>query len=244
MIKTKIKRTILTLTFLFAGSEGFSQNDTASNSLNSRQKGLVAIAALTAKGNQQLLEVETAKALDGGLTVNEAKEVLIQLAAYAGFPRALNGINTLKKVTEGRKAKGINDPLGATPQMLDAALNRYDLGKKNLEKLSGKPETTKAGYAEFVPVIEVFLKEHLFADIFSRGVLSYQDRELVTVAALTSLGQVESQLQAHLSLSIFNGLKPSHLQQMLQIVDELVGKREADAGKAVLEKVLSVNRQK
>ena len=244
MIKTKIKRTILTLTFLFAGSEGFSQTDAASNSLSSRQKGLVAIAALTAKGNQQLLEVETAKALDGGLTINQAKEVLVQLAAYTGFPRALNGINTLKKVTDERKARGINDPLGATPEMLDTALNRYDLGKKNLEKLSGKPETSKAAYAEFVPVIEVFLKEHLFADIFSRGVLSYQDRELVTVAALTSLGEVESQLQSHLGLSIYNGLKPSQLQQMLQIVGVLVGKTEADAGKAVLEKILSANHAK
>ncbi|WP_231424847.1 carboxymuconolactone decarboxylase family protein [Pedobacter sp. Leaf250] len=238
MIGKKIKRNILTLIFLFAGSESFSQTESG---LNFRQKSLVSIAALTASGNQQLLEVEATKALDSGLSINEAKEVLIQLAAYAGFPRSLNAINILKKVTEERKAKGINDIEGKTPQTLDARVNKYELGKGNLEKLSGKPETSKAGYAQFVPVIEVFLKEHLFADIFSRGVLSYQDRELVTVSALAALGDVDSQLQAHLNLSLYNGLTSLQLDQMFKIVGELVGKSQAAAGKTVLKKLLETN---
>ncbi|WP_316796461.1 carboxymuconolactone decarboxylase family protein [Pedobacter agri] len=238
MIGKKIKRNILTLIFLFAGSESFSQTESG---LNFRQKSLVSIAALTASGNQQLLEVEATKALDSGLSINEAKEVLIQLAAYDGFPRSLNAINILKKVTEERKAKGINDIEGKTPQTLDARVNKYELGKGNLEKLSGKPETSKAGYAQFVPVIEVFLKEHLFADIFSRGVLSYQDRELVTVSALAALGDVDSQLQAHLNLSLYNGLTSLQLDQMFKIVGELVGKSQAAAGKAVLKKLLETN---
>ncbi|KJS29540.1 MAG: hypothetical protein VR64_20520 [Desulfatitalea sp. BRH_c12] len=32
--------------------------------------------------------------LDAGLTVNEIKEILVQLYAYAGFPRSLNAIGT------------------------------------------------------------------------------------------------------------------------------------------------------
>lgn len=37
--------------------------------------------------------------LDSGMTVNEIKEILVQMYAYAGFPRSLNGISTFMKVT-------------------------------------------------------------------------------------------------------------------------------------------------
>jgi hypothetical protein len=40
--------------------------------------------------------------------VNEIKEVLIQMYAYCGFPRSLNGINIFMSVLEERKKKGIN----------------------------------------------------------------------------------------------------------------------------------------
>ena len=38
--------------------------------------------------------------LDNGMTVNEVKEVLVQMYAYCGFPRSLNGINTLIAVLD------------------------------------------------------------------------------------------------------------------------------------------------
>jgi len=226
------------ITLLFGMKAAEAQTTVATKSLSGRQQGIVAIAALTAKGNQQALSTEMANGLDAGLSINEIKEILVQLSAYTGFPRTLNAINTFKAVADERKNKGISDAAGAEPLKLDSTTNRYELGKRNLEKLSGQPENGKAGYAQFVPVIEVFLKEHLFADIFSRGVLNYQDRELVTVSALTSLGGVEGQLQGHLRLSIYNGFTAEQLEQMLGIVAKLVGKPEADAGAVVLDKVL------
>ena len=203
--------------------------------LDQRQQGIAAIAALTAKGNLPALKFQLNKGLDTGLTVNEIKEILIQLYAYCGFPRSLNAINTFSTVMNERKAKNIKDPVGTEPVDLSSNVNKYELGKKNLETLSGKPETgPKAGYAAFVPVIEVFLKEHLFADIFSRGVLSNQDRELVTVSALTSLGGVEAQLQSHMGLARHNGLTTDQLSHMLDIVADVAAIADADAGRKVL----------
>lgn len=46
------------------------------------------------------------------MTVNEVKEVLVQMYAYCGFPRSLNGINTLIAVLDERKAAGIVDEIG------------------------------------------------------------------------------------------------------------------------------------
>src|SRR5574344_673084 len=73
--------------------------------LNNRQQGLVAIAALEAKGDVANLKVAINDGLDNGLTVNEIKEALSQLYAYTGFPRSLNSLGVLQEVVKGRKDK-------------------------------------------------------------------------------------------------------------------------------------------
>ncbi|WP_317131371.1 carboxymuconolactone decarboxylase family protein [Mucilaginibacter ginsenosidivorax] len=212
--------------------------------LNGKQRSIVNIAALTAKGDLPALKLSLNTGLDAGLSINEIKEILIQLAAYCGFPRSLNAINTFSAVTAERKAKGISDFLGTEPTPPGNTSNKYEIGKNNLEKLTGRAENEiKTGYAAFVPVIDTFLKEHLFADIFSRGVLTNQERELTTISALASLGGVESQLQGHLSISMRLGFTEAELRQMLLIIENSIGKKEADAGREVLSKVVALRKQ-
>ena len=62
--------------------------------LNTKEQSIVTISALTAKGDLENLRMALNKGLDAGLTVNEIKEVLVQMYAYCGFPRSLNAINT------------------------------------------------------------------------------------------------------------------------------------------------------
>jgi alkylhydroperoxidase/carboxymuconolactone decarboxylase family protein YurZ len=45
--------------------------------------------------------------LDAVLTISEIKEVIVQIYAYAGFPRSLNALHTFMKALEHRKNKGI-----------------------------------------------------------------------------------------------------------------------------------------
>jgi 4-carboxymuconolactone decarboxylase len=214
------------------------------DSLNNKQKSIVNISALTAKGNLPALKLALNDGLNAGLTINEVKEIMIQLYAYCGFPRSLNGINTFLLVSNERKAKGINDPIGAEPLGMAPDADKYEIGKKNLERLTGRREgDNKTGYAAFVPVIDTFLKEHLFADIFSRGVLTDQERELTTITALTSLGNVESQLQGHMSISMNIGITQAQIEQMLTIIETGVGKKEASAGREVLVKVIAIRKQ-
>ncbi|GGB25519.1 cupin domain-containing carboxymuconolactone decarboxylase family protein [Puia dinghuensis] len=213
-------------------------------SLNARQRSIVSIAAFTAKGDLQNLNGALNNGLNAGLTINEIKEILVQLYAYCGFPRSLNAINTFISALNERKAKGINDPIGVQPSPVNSDPNKYETGKNNLAKLIGHPENgPKTGYAEFVPVIDTFLKEHLFADIFSRGVLSYQERELTTISALVSLGGVESQLQGHMTIGQNIGITEVQLKEMLSILEISIGKKEADAGREVLSKVIGAKKQ-
>jgi len=50
-----------------------------------------------------MLELEINKALNVGCTINEVKEIIIQMSGYAGFPSAINGTNILKEVLAERK---------------------------------------------------------------------------------------------------------------------------------------------
>jgi 4-carboxymuconolactone decarboxylase len=235
--------TILLLLLVKPPAQAVSTRPTV-DALTARQEAIIAISALTAKGDLPRLHQALDKGLTAGLTVNEAKEVLVHLYAYCGFPRSLNGLNTLLNVLEQRKAKGITDVMGKEASPITSTAPKYERGKKNLEKLTGKPESgPKTGYSAFSPEIEVFLKEHLFADLFERDVLTFTERELVTIAALVSLGGVEPMLQSHLGIGLHLGLTPAQFRQLLLAEEAIIGKKEADAGRAVLAKVLKADQQ-
>ncbi|BCA41897.1 carboxymuconolactone decarboxylase family protein [Kluyvera ascorbata] len=67
--------------------------------LDLRSREIATVAALTAMGNAApQLKVHIAAALHVGLTQNEIIEVIMQMAVYAGFPAALNGLFAAKEV--------------------------------------------------------------------------------------------------------------------------------------------------
>ncbi len=67
--------------------------------LDSRQRELCIIAALTALGNREgQLSDHIRAALNVGCTPQEITETLLMMAVYAGFPAAINGMQTAKKV--------------------------------------------------------------------------------------------------------------------------------------------------
>ena len=71
--------------------------------LSLRDREIATIAALTAMGNATpQLKAHIQAGLNVGLTEEEIKEVIIQMSVYAGFPSALNGMQTAKEVfTQG-----------------------------------------------------------------------------------------------------------------------------------------------
>lgn len=65
--------------------------------LDLKSRGIAVVAALTALGNAApQLNVHIQGALNVGVAHDEVVEVIMQMAAYAGFPAALNGLNAAK----------------------------------------------------------------------------------------------------------------------------------------------------
>ncbi|UMX86281.1 carboxymuconolactone decarboxylase family protein [Klebsiella pneumoniae] len=67
--------------------------------LDLRSREIATIAALTALGNAEpQLKVHIAAGLNVGLTQEEITEAIMQMAVYAGFPAALNGLFAARAV--------------------------------------------------------------------------------------------------------------------------------------------------
>lgn len=205
--------------------------------LSSKQQGIISIAAFTAKGDLEKLKISLNDGLDAGLTVNEIKEILVQLYAYTGFPRSLNGLNTFMDVVKERQKKGIKDIPGKAASPFPANRSSIDLGTEIQTRLVGKP-VSGAVYS-FAPAIDQFLKGHLFGDIFGRDNLDFQSRELATIAALASMVGVNPQLQSHFNVGLNTGLSEAQLRNLITVLGARVGKKEAANANELLEKVLS-----
>ncbi|GFO69490.1 hypothetical protein GMLC_30690 [Geomonas limicola] len=233
-------KTFLVLAFagvLMLIDTAISEAHIMQNHLNAKQRAIIPIASFTANGDLDRLRVALNEGLDAGLTVGEVKEILVQLYAYAGFPRSLNGLGTFMAVLDERGKKGIRDREGNASSPMPANKSSLELGTENQTKLVGQP--VAGPLYEFAPEIDRFLKAHLFGDIFQRDVLTWQDREVATVAALATIEGVNPQLQGHVAIALHNGLTPEQLREVVGVLHLQCGPKVAENAGAVLERVLA-----
>lgn len=203
--------------------------------LDAREISIVPIAAYTALGNESALKKALIEGLGNGMTVNEIKEVLVQMYAYTGFPRSLTGLGVFVNLLKERRASGINDTVGRGATPLPKGTNIRELGTKVQMELIGRPAAGPV--YDFSPEIDTYLKEHLFGDIFASDVLDHQAREIATVSALASL-PAPTQLRSHLNVCLNVGLTPDDLNEFVKVLRDKVGSEEADLADQALKTVL------
>ena len=205
----------------------------STGSLSQKQRCIVNISAHTATGNIPALRVAVAEGLNSGLTISEVKEIMVQLYAYAGFPRSLNALNTLMSVLEVRKKNGLMDEAGVDPSALPIRKSILQTGTENQTRLIGRKISGEV--YSFAPVIDRFLKEHLFGAIFSRTNLDWKTRELVTIAALAAMTGTEAQLRSHYGVGLYNGLTQVQLTELINIIENSVSRRQGMLARLVLQ---------
>ena len=217
--------------------EGFAMD---TEPLNAKQQAIVPVASFTASGDMSKLKQALGEGLDAGLTVNEIKEVLVQLYAYAGFPRSLNALGAFSETLEARRQKGVVDDPGrvAGPFPRDGK-TALELGTETQTALAGAP--VRGGLMDFAPAVDQFLKAHLFGDIFGRDNLDWQSREIATVSALASIPGVESQLRSHYNISMNIGITPAQLRKITAVLGDKVDGTVGKNARAVLDSFLGSN---
>ena len=191
--------------------------------LTARENAIVDIGAWTARGEQDKLGAAFKAGFDAGLTLNEAKELVGQLYAYCGFPRALNAAGTLQRVVESSKLKV--ESSDSTRSTRSTRLNdspfllgerAIEIGTNNQTKLCGGP--VKGALFDFHPQLDAYLKAHLFGDIFARDTLDWRTREIVTIAALAARPETEPQMKAHIAIGKVNGVTDAQAAEIVRRV--------------------------
>ena len=222
------------------GASEMNHEQTLSDTLSASQQAIPLIAASMASSQMDKLNAALNQGLDAGLTINETKEILVQLYAYTGFPRSLNALNELMKVVEARKQRGIKDFEGKEPVApIPVGDELRRIGTANQTKISGAP--VQGPLFDFAPVINQFLQTHLFGDIFARDNLDWQSRELATVGALAATPGVEAQLLSHTRASMRVGLTAAQLRQLVQVLREHGEKDAATRAEKALQQALAHN---
>lgn len=234
MMKKYIAGIVIGLTVLLLQTEYLNAQSIgeSNKSLSETQRQISGISIYTALGDIPNLKIALNDGLDSGLTINEIKEVLIHLYAYAGFPRSLNGLKAFMTVIDEREQNGIFDTIGKEANPLPENKNKYEFGNEVLTELVGGSYSSPL--FEFVPAIDTLLKENLFADLFSRENLDYLSREIATISVLASLDGTVVQLKSHLKIGKNIGLTEEQLRGIAITISSKVG---LEKGKTVTENI-------
>ncbi|MFW2487206.1 carboxymuconolactone decarboxylase family protein [Clostridium chromiireducens] len=208
--------------------------------LDLKSKEIAVVAALTALGNAQpQLKVHINGALNVGCTINEIKEVIIQMSGYSGFPTSINAMNALKDVINERKMEGMNDIVGDEPTNEILPSERYEVGVKELSELdSNQVKVLEEAYNDFAPDL-VKLVVNSYADIIGRNNLSKRYRQIATIAALTALGNAKPQLKFHINAGLNIGLTIDEVNEIMLLMTVFAGFPAAINGANTLKEVVN-----
>lgn len=213
--------------------------------LDLKSKEIAVVAALTAMGNAQpQLKVHINGALNTGSTINEVKEVILQMAVYSGFPTSINAMNALKEVLKERQEQGIKDEIGK-PATGTVQTDRLKSGEQELSKLDSlQPDRLRNAYNDFSPELVKLTLEFGYADIFSRDNLDIKYRQIATIAALAALGNAQPQLKFHISAGLNIGLTVENIREIMLLMTIYAGFPSAVNGTNILKEVVNERTKK
>lgn len=207
--------------------------------LDLKSKEIAVVASLTALGNAEpQLKVHINGALNVGCTINDIKEIILQMSAYSGFPTCINAMNALKDVLSEREKQGIKDSIGEEATNKISPKDRYEVGAAELSELdSNQVEILENAYNNFSPDL-VKLVVQSYADIISRNNLNKRYRQIATIAALTALGNAKPQLKFHINAGLNIGLTADEVKEIMLLMTIYAGFPSAINGTNILKEVL------
>lgn len=175
--------------------------------LDHRTRELITCTTLATMQTLPQLKAHAAAALRVGVTPVELREAVYQCAPFIGFPKTLNAIAAINEVF---KANGIALPLESQGTTTEA--DRYEKGYAIQSPLYGDEIARRM---ECVPDsmghdVARFLTEYAFGDIYTRGGLTVETRELLIYCILTTIG-ADAQLQSHAKGNLKLGTTPATL---------------------------------
>lgn len=184
--------------------------------LNRRDRSLLVISVLAAQARDEELVAHTRIGLRNGLSQVEIEEILLHVAAYAGFPAAM--------ASSRRIDEALREVLGETMQSRAPAEAMSDAQRDAAAADVFRTITGAAGEvapAQGLEQLRGLLGEvgetiYRFAlgDVWARPQLSRRDRSIVVITILTWLGAV-NELDVHIPAGLRHGLTRVEIEEVL-----------------------------
>lgn len=90
--------------------------------------------------------------------------------------------------------------------------DRFIIGSEKLKEIDGEGgERVIESLQTIAPDIGKYIVEFAFGDIYSRKDLSLQEREMITITSLLTMGGCEKQLEVHINGALNVGVLPSKI---------------------------------
>ena len=179
--------------------------------LDVRLRHLCSLAVLVVLGRRDELPAYLRAAVAAGVPPDLLRELLLQTLFYCGWPRALEGFETLDGVM--REGKGI------APEPIPSALPGPAVGgAEYFDRVYGKDaEKVRARLVAHHPLLAEITADTVYDRVLSRPALSPRMRECLAVAMLAALGSQRAFL-GHLRGAIAWGARPAVLREILSQV--------------------------
>ena len=171
--------------------------------LGRRDRSLITIAALIARGEAPALDYYADQALESGVTAREISETITHLAYYSGWGKATAAVGPVSEVF-ARRGVGTDHLPAEQPAPLPL--------DENSEAQRAKAVGERFG--EVAPGLVAYTTDYLFRDLWLRPDLAPRDRSLITVAALIASAQVP-QITFHLNRAMDNGLTQDQAAEVI-----------------------------
>ncbi|MCE1188752.1 MAG: carboxymuconolactone decarboxylase family protein [Ignavibacteria bacterium] len=184
--------------------------------LNKQEIELCVVAALASKGSlAPQLNVHIRAALHVGCTVQQIKDTVLLVSAYAGYPATLNAMRILLEITgtAEESLKECDRELGTIIQS----------GKDALAKLDpAQPTNLQDEYANFCPDIlqTLFMTYGYLHELTNFDI---RTRQLITIAALSALGNATPQLAFHTKAALANEVTVDEITTMIALLSAYIG---------------------
>ena len=185
--------------------------------LSRRDRSLFIISVLGAQARDDELEVHTEVGLRHGLTRVEIEELLLHIAAYAGFPAAMASSRRVDAAL--RRAEGVERLEGRVAASGKSDAERDRDGADVMRTLTaGRAAVDPAVALERIEAdlggVGTMAMRWAFGEIWCRPQLSRRDRSLSVIAILTALGAVD-ELAFHVPGGLNHGLTRVEIEEVM-----------------------------
>ena len=185
--------------------------------LSRRDRSLIVLSVLATVGSTEELSIHTLIGLNNGLSRSEIEEVLLHIAAYAGYPMAMQASRIIAARfclidgVEQLPARAAAETLSDDERRRRAADVRRTL---TAGRAKADPDEDMAALIAHLGEVGRVAYQWAFGDVWSRPALARRDRSLIVIAILTVLSRVD-ELAFHIPAGLNHGLTRVEIEEIM-----------------------------